>query len=396
MKRIASVEDHKLNLAYDALRETLLRPKFADRIDKPLAFWALAGDRRLPMALLGFSLKQLLASPLDDLAATPGIGKKKLGSLIKLLNRATKDQPPAVPLVDDDSATPRAKRAPPRPPHARFDPLMISEALWEQWQRTVRDYGLAHESLGRLAPSLQNLPTVIWRTPLDKYLDLTVAEMRRLKTHGEKRVRAILEVFHSVHEMLAHVPNHGHLRIDVRPKFTVPIEHWIEEALARSAPPNTTELRQRVVVPIVEQLKIDAGPAIHRLVEERLGIKTPPQRVQQQAKRLGVTRARVYQLLETCADVMSVRWPEGEELFARLDRKLAAANAAKPQTQQLRELLDLIYPKVIDESKQRAAKVGERTHPRSEGTRAPHFPLERGHGRPKSNGTAHKVLGART
>lgn len=346
MSKIASVEDHKLSAAYESLRATLRAPRRADRLERPLAFWALAGDRRLPMALLGYPLKHLLSKSFDELSATPGIGKKKLHSFIKLLHRATKDQSLAMPLVEDEPADKGKAARGVKSRRAGFNPAVVSELLWEQWCATVRRYGLEHETLGRLAPSLERLPTVIWRTPLAEYIDSTVAEIRSRKTHGEKRVRAILEVFYSVHETLAHVPDQAHLRIDVRPKFTVPIEQWIADVVRRSQPPAVADLKQRIVLPIVAQLRIDAGPTVHRLVEERLGINSPPHRVQQQAKRLGITRARVYQLFEMCGDVMAVRWPEGAELFRELHERLASFPGARPQLVQLRALVDLIYPEL--------------------------------------------------
>ena len=85
---------------------------------------------------------------------------------------------------------------------------------------------------------------------------------------------------------------------------------------------------------------------IVKLVEERLGIKSSPQRVQIQAKRLGLTRARIYQLFEMCADIMAVRWPEGEALFQRLYQKFASSTEARTQYELVRGLLELIYPTV--------------------------------------------------
>jgi hypothetical protein len=348
MKRATSVEDHKLAAAYEGVRKVLAAPKFADRRDKPLAFWALPGDRRLPMALLGKSLNDILARSLTELSATRGIGKKKLGSLIRLLHRATKSQPPAAAAFEDDAAKSRRGPAKGDAGQGEFDPAAVSELLWEQWRGTVRRYGLEQESLGRLAPSLERLPTVIWRTPLATYLDLTIAEIRALKTHGEKRLQAILEVFHSIHETLRHVPRQVHLRVELRPGFTVPIERWIHDVLQRQQPPSPAELKQRVIVPILEQLRIDAGDDIFRILEERLGLKGAPVPVQQQSKRLRVTRARVYQLLEMCDDIMSVRWPEGQELFLRLHKKLASFPNAKLLVSRLKALTDLIYPELRD------------------------------------------------
>src|SRR6476660_10616265 len=98
MNKVTSVEDYKIVSSFQSLRKTLLDDKFADRLEKPLAYWALPNDRRLPLAFLGRTIKDLLATPFEELSATPGIGQKKITSLVKLLSRATKDQPPAVPI----------------------------------------------------------------------------------------------------------------------------------------------------------------------------------------------------------------------------------------------------------------------------------------------------------
>ncbi len=49
---------------------------------------------------------------------------------------------------------------------------------------------------------------------------------------------------------------------------------------------------------------------------------------------MGVTRARVYQLLEDCAKVMDVRWPAGEYLLAAVSAKLKLGRQAggRPET----------------------------------------------------------------
>src|SRR5690606_8715906 len=148
--------------------------------------------------LLGNSIRELLASSLDDIASTPGIGRKKLHSLIKLLTRASKEQSQGLPGDSESGGKKRASKK-----SDGFDPSSVSEVVWEQWQQSVRRAGAGKEPLGRLAPTLQHLPTVIWETPLEVYFDQTLASIRQLKTHGEKRVRAILEVFYSVHSMFA-------------------------------------------------------------------------------------------------------------------------------------------------------------------------------------------------
>lgn len=354
MNKVTSVEDYKIVSSFQSLRKTLLDDKFADRLEKPLAYWALPNDRRLPLAFLGRTIKDLLATPFEELSATPGIGQKKISSLVKLLSRATKDHPPAVPFglteLNEKKSTMVEK---PRRQGTAFDPSIVSEALWAQWQKTVIERGLGREKLGRLAPTLQALPTVIWHIPLEQYVNHTVAEIRQLKTHGEKRVRVVLEVFHIVHEMLGSCgAEQQHLSLRIVPKFIQPIENWIAQVLERPGVPSADDVRDYLAVPLLEQVQIDAGPTIHELSEGRLGISMPPQSVRQQAKRMGVTRARIYQLLEDCSRIMEVRWPEGQQWMAQLEAKFNAEATSQDDLRLFRATRELFYPgkqKLADE-----------------------------------------------
>ncbi|MBI3839588.1 MAG: hypothetical protein HY288_16835 [Planctomycetia bacterium] len=346
MNKVTSVEDYKIVSSFQSLRKTLLDDKFADRLEKPLAYWALPNDRRLPLAFLGRTIKDLLATPFEELSATPGIGQKKISSLVKLLSRATKDHPPAVPfgIAELNESKRQSAIEKPRRNVTSFDPSIVSEALWAQWQQTVVENGVGREKLGRLAPTLQALPTVIWHIPLDQYVHHTVAEIRQLKTHGEKRVRVVLEVFYLVHEMLSSAGTQQHLALRIVPKFIQPIENWISLALARPGIPTSDEIRDHLAVPLLNQIQIDAGPTIHELSEGRLGVTGSPQSVRQQAKRMGVTRARVYQLLEDCGRIMEVRWPEGAGWFAQLDAKFQAEATDQADLRQFRAIHELFYP----------------------------------------------------
>lgn len=346
MNKVTSVEDYKIVSSFQSLRKTLLDERFADRLEKPLAYWALPNDRRLPLAFLGRTIKDLLATPFEELSATPGIGQKKISSLVKLLSRATKDHPPAAPFgladLSESKKTPTIEK--PRRQGNGFDPSIVSEALWSQWQETVIEHGLGREKLGRLAPTLQALPTVIWHTPLDHYVNHTVAEIRQLKTHGEKRVRVVLEVFYIAHEMLSGAGAAPHLALRIAPKFIQPIEDWIAKVLSENRVPSADEVRDHLTVPLLDQIQIDAGPTIHQLSTGRLGIHEAPQSVRQQAKRMGVTRARVYQLLEECSRVMEVRWPEGKHLLAQLDAKLHAEGGERSDLTLFHATRELFYP----------------------------------------------------
>ena len=70
--------------------------------------------------------------------------------------------------------------------------------------------------------------------------------------------------------------------------------------------------------------------------------------VRHQSKGLGVTRARVYQMLEECNNVMNIRWPDGrrqlDEFAQWLDESYASAEAANL----LASLRELLYPLKFD------------------------------------------------
>ena len=90
MSKTSSADHFKQINNFQTLRKTLLQNVSPADLERPLAYWAVAGDRRLPLAFLGRSLRDLLAVSFDELAATPGIGHKKISSLLRLLSRRAK------------------------------------------------------------------------------------------------------------------------------------------------------------------------------------------------------------------------------------------------------------------------------------------------------------------
>ncbi len=345
MAKSPSADDVKLMHSFEAIRKTLLAEPRHERLRKSLAYWVLPSDRRLPLAFLSRQLDDLLGQTYGELASTAGIGRKKMASLVKLLHRAAKDDPaPETPAILESPIAAANGTA----RDGKFDPAVVSELVWAKWRETVRAHGIGHEVLGRLAPSLQSLPTVIWNAPLSFYLDMTLAEMRELKTHGEKRVRVVLEVFHRVHQMLTNVDPALGLTIRLTPRFVGQIEDWIHELKTRKFPPAINELDEHLVQPLLAQLETDAGPTVAAIARSRLGIDGRNQSVRNQARKLGVTRARIYQLLEDCHHVMQVRWPDGkrqiDDLAQWLDQNYASAECAN-LVALLRELL---YPLKFD------------------------------------------------
>jgi hypothetical protein len=343
----ASVEQLHVVSRFESLRKVLLSDPYADHLDKPLAYWAVPSDRRLPLAFLGRTLHDLLTTPFDHLSATPGIGRKKIRSFLKLLSRAANTDPGRLPAdlgaasSDGDSAARTSGSS------NGFDPSAVSEVVWAQWRATVLERGLGDEPLGKFAPSLKNVTRVIWNTPLRAYTRSTLAEIRAMKTHGEKRLRAILEVFHSVHNVVAEMGRQDHLAVRIVPRRIDDVEAWLGHVLQAPGVPASDEICERLVSPLLAQVRTDAAQPIVRLAEFRLGVNGPVTSVRQAARTMGLTRARVYQLLNEVNDIMSVRWPLGRHQLYELRDKLdeqAARLDDPPDLAQLNAAVELFYP----------------------------------------------------
>ncbi|TWT96849.1 hypothetical protein Pla108_26240 [Botrimarina colliarenosi] len=310
-----NTDRYRLEGTYERLRRALVAGPQDGRIDQPLSYWVLPSDRRLPIVFLDRTLRDLLAQPLEDLMQTPGVGQKKILGFFDLLRRAIKsesaDRPfgmAAEPAIDE-------------PSHRRgvgVEPASVSEAVWREWCETILRAGFGDHALGRVAPSLRKLPTVIWETPLSDYAGRSLADIRLLKTHGEKRVNAILEVFGAIYEAVSTAALNEDLQLDVTARFVPELTRWLVAHAARPDKLTLADIQERVAKPLVRQIEIDLGEPVTGLASERLGFDGATPTVKTQAEQLGVTRARVYQLLEDCGRVLAVRWPEGRWLLAPL------------------------------------------------------------------------------
>lgn len=339
MARKAVPHDHyRLVGTYERLRRTLLDLPSDGRLDQHLSYWVLPSDRRLPIAFLDQPLRALLAQTLEELMETPGVGQKKILGFFDLLRRIAK-----APCGDAVAADPPSEpKASPTAGGYGFDASSVSEALWSTWCETVRRNEIGDQKLGRLAPSLQSLPTVIWHTPLNDYVDLSLAKIRRLRTHGEKRVQAILEVFCTAHEALSTAALNEHLNLELSPRFIGPLSRWLTEVAWESQTPAVNDVQNRLVDPLLAQIEVDLGTPVADLARGRLRSDSQAPTVKQQSETLGVTRARVYQLLDDCAKVMDVRWPEGRWLLATV---LTRTDSRPPDGALLAEAVaSLFYP----------------------------------------------------
>jgi hypothetical protein len=341
LNRTQSVDDYKLLSRFEHMRDKLLEEKPAEALDRPLAFWTVPNDRRLPLAFMGRSIRNILTTPFEELYSTPGVGQKKIAGLIDLLTRVSTAKMPEDPLNLAANKKPLPTAL---PGDDDFDPAAVAEADWERWRAAVDRHGLQHEVLGRFAFSLQDLPRVVWNTPLANYTDLSLAQIRALKTHGEKRVRVVVEIFGALYRILGSGQPANHLTAHIRPRFVGPIEGWILEALQAPVLPGAQEMRRSFVEPIMKQVRHDAGEQIYRLADGRLGLSGKNSSVKQAAKKLGLTRARVYQLLNEVSAILEVRWPEASALVGELRTRVQREAPAMHDLAMFHAACDLFFP----------------------------------------------------
>jgi hypothetical protein len=315
----STVAEYQLSTDFNEVRRKLLVLDDANRLEKPLAHWALPTDRHLPLVLLERTLGDLLSTPFEGLKAVGGVGPKKLRSMIGLLQRAAEH---------NHSVTDTIAACCPVRPAAESDAgsITINEEVWEQWRASILDCGLGHESVGRFAPTLQALPRAMWSTPLESYLGQSLAEIRKLKAHGAKRVASVVEIVGQLYALIGQGSRRPDLAVRIVPRFVERIECWAASRLRDRRPLQRNEILNSVMSPLVEQIRVDGGDQPVHVVEARLG--SPQASAVEIARRLGLHRSHLYDRLAQVAAIAHVRWPEGREWTAALRGRLAAEQAS--------------------------------------------------------------------
>ena len=129
------------------------------------------------------------------------------------------------------------------------------------------------------------------------------------------------------HALVAGMGTQQHLVVRIMPRAIDRVEQWTGRALQRPGIPGQQEIFDNFVGPLLEQIRIDATQQIAALAENRLGVGGPITSVRQAARSMGLTRARVYQLLNEINDIMMVRWPTGRHQSHELREKFQAEAA---------------------------------------------------------------------
>lgn len=347
MLNLPPLDELQLAMRFDELRKQLAEDRYRPLYNKTLAFWALRSDRRLPLALMSRTVEQIIASPFTELAGTPGIGKKKLQGLLMLLERAANTDLSSVPLDAGEPVEAEPRSADPEPePLFRWED--VSELMWAEWRATVRKHDLQSIPLGRLSPSLKRMTRVIWHVPLGEFLDLTIEDLREKRSYGERRLLALFEVFGAIHETLKNVEPQSHLAIELAPRRMLAMQQWILETWQAGKVPSEEEIKQKFILPLLEQARIDTAEQTVVMVEQRLGINGPPVSVRQLGRTFNLTRARIYQLFDELAEIMRVRWPLGRAYTHLLQSFIVYEynrRGTGPDISQLMMAIEIFFPR---------------------------------------------------
>ena len=348
LNKTASVEELQVISRFESLRKILLSEQYADHLKKPLAYWALPTDRRLPLAFLGRTLEDLLADAVLRTVQHAGDRPEKNVLFCEVAGAGGQHRPLRTAYRPDELSQEGVRQQRRRGAGRRLQPRPRSpKSSGASGGASVLKHGLGDEKLGRFAPSLRNMTRVIWNTPLEFYTKYNLGEIRSMKTHGEKRVRAILEVFHSLHVLVANMGTQEDLVVRIVPRLIDRVEQWIGQALQTPGVPGPGEIFEHFVSPLLEQVRTDATQQIASLAENRLGISAPITSVRQAARAMGLTRARVYQLLNEINDIMTVRWPLGRHQVYELREKFqteARQMDPPPDLEQFLAAVELFYP----------------------------------------------------
>lgn len=192
----------RLRARFDQLAEALSRPENAARCRRPLADWASLSDRSVPFVLLDTSVADVVRDGFDAAARRPGIGVKKLGGLIVLLQRVTaSDAVESLP-AEDPSLPVRSFFAPEaaRLRHNARSHTPLREIDWDVWRQLLLRRKLVDLPVGRCLARLRDLPVSVWCKPLGTYAVCSLRQLFALPLHGNHRVAAVADVFRRLAE----------------------------------------------------------------------------------------------------------------------------------------------------------------------------------------------------
>ncbi len=327
---------------YAEVQRDLISRADAALLDRHVSTWVIPTDRHLPQAFLRRPLREVLAFSYDELVETPGMGDRRIGKLIDVLERACRQADPASATARENTPTPSSNGV----PSAVVQPVLpdkLTEPDWLAWRHAVRAHGLEQENLGRFACSLSDLPQGLWSVPLIEYADRPLYEIRTMGGHGPARVGQILDVFYRIAQTIASCPADTPLAIRLLPPLVRDALRWTERVLHERAVPSVADIRESFLKPLFTLLETDIGAEAAAIVRRRIGLDGPAETLEQIATDVGLTRERVRQISLKAVQVTRIRWPEGKFILDNVYAHFQASPGCEEQLDLMHAVLDTCF-----------------------------------------------------
>ena len=308
---------------------------------RPISSWVISTDRHLPQAFLGRPLRDVLTLTIAQLAGIQGMGTKRIEKLLDVLDRVG-NEPEQIPVVVEHiehvglNGTAAASCEP-------IDLEDLTEPIWRSWCDAIRSHRLEHETIGRFAGSLSDLPQGLWSVPLKEYSDKPLYELRTMPGYGPARLGQILEVFSRIAQTIAACPIVTPLSIRLLPPYVRDAVLWTEEVLRNGSIPDLDEIRERFLKPLFALLEADMGCETTSMVRRRIGLDGPSETLEQIANEVGLTRERVRQITLKAVNVMRIRWPEGRYILDNVYAHLQSSPGCEEQLDLMHSVLDACF-----------------------------------------------------
>jgi hypothetical protein len=350
------------DIRYEAARVLFAKLKGCPLADARLERWVLPSDRHLPSSLIALPLSEVLTKPYSALQRTKGVGEAKLEKLVFLIERALNELTIEGMVNQSDCQDPQASdtqmlvSAREQSLSAGWSSTVdsmpngkgltlgdVTDQNWALICKWIKDHGLEHLPLGRIAEKLEDMPRGLWHCPLSDFVEHPIGHLISLKGYGEHRINSVLGSLASLALLLDKCQTKNHLCIRVCPSRIEKLSIWISDVLKNDLLPDYAALCQNFVFPLLQQMRDDLGSQTAEMIERRLGVQAVPGTLQDIAASYMITRERVRQLTSQASVVIGLRWPEGRHLLSDLFNKLNSNGDAVRQADLIARTLDHVF-----------------------------------------------------
>ena len=218
------------------------------------------------------------------------------------------------------------------------DSLRIDEAAIREGLKTV---GLWFHPVGRGIPSMRecgwNIGSMSFDALFEKYSWAEIMGGKR------KRLGCVAQLFSRIPQFVS-ISNDLGVAIEPVAAQILLAKSTIREILNSRRSPTQDELSRGVIAPLLEQVEVDCGPESSLVAKLRLGLGHRGRLFRDIASEMGISNARVGQLLKRAQGALLIRWREGEYLFDDLCELLQRGNSDFDSYRLCYRVFEVFYP----------------------------------------------------